>query len=416
MQLELKRMQRLLVDWEALLASQREEHLRRMDVFLGEFETAKHRFRREKGDLNLFHLLGLETDEVSHSAFIAWLFDPNAAHGQSGRFLQAFLETARPQITLQLPQTYHVQSELSRMTSIVDVAAFQAREFILFVENKTVSPDTHGQHDREIEDLRRLGVTLEVPKERQYPVYLTPYGRRALGKHRESWYRVAYRDLTLSFSSLLEKISDERTHLLLEDWLETTSRFGGIWRHKMNELSEASVLLGSNWPTVLSIERALDDLEEELLTLLFSVEESLVQQDWWKEGWVFRRGKRQIWIGNTDWNDTQGHWPLWMGVYAFKPDNVFGPKSPPIFYFRTRKNYEALGNELWEALRAEGHEVLEGHRHLVHRAIQQCPHDRATVEAYPAQVQEQMVDLFTEYADFAMRHEETVRAHIKYES
>jgi hypothetical protein len=387
-----------------------------MEAFLSAFETAKPRFSRKKGDLNLFHLLGLRTDEVSHSAFLAWLFDPTAAHGQGAGFLQAFLEAALPQIALQLPQNYRVQTELSRMASIIDIAAFRAGEFIVFVENKTVSPDTPGQHDREIQDLRRLGVTLNVPLARQYPVYLTPYGRRARGKHRESWHRVSYRDLSVAFSRMLQQVSDERTSLLLEDWLETTRRFGGAWRHTMNELSEASVLLGSNWPTVLSIRTALDDLEDELLALLFSMEAPLAQERWWHPGWEFRRYRKQIYIRNTEWIDGRGNWPLSMGVYDFNPDTVFGPKGAPVFYFRSRKTYDALGDVLREALRAGGHQVLEGHRHLVNRALQQCPHDRAAVEAYPTQVREQMVALFSEYADFAMRHEEVIRAHIKRES
>jgi hypothetical protein len=35
------------------------------------------------------------------------------------------------------------------------------------------------------------------------------------------------------------------------------------------------------------------------------------------------------------------------------------------------------------------------------------------LEAYPAEVREQIVTLFAEYADFAMRHQEVIQAHIK---
>jgi hypothetical protein len=404
-------MQTFIANFRALRAAEREARLEEMAAFLSTFEAARRHFERRGVDLNLFDLLGLKTDEVSHSAFLAWLFDPGASHGQGGRFLQAFLNAARPEITLQLPETYRVQTELSGRDAIVDIAAFRAKDFIVYVENKTVSPDTPGQHDREIRDLRRLGATLGVPGERQVPVYLTPYGRRARGEHRKLWHRVSYGDLSVAFSRLLPEISDERSSLLLDDWLDTTTHFGGVWRYKMNGVSDAAVLLVSNWPTVLSIQEALDDLEDELLAMLFSMEAALVQQDWWQEGWIFRRPRKEIYIGNTDWVDGKGHWPLWMGVYSFKPDRVFGPGAPPVFYFRTRSNYDALGDVLREALRDEGHQVLEDHRHLLHRAVQQCPHDRAAVEAYPDQVREQMVALFTEYVDFATRHEDVIRRH-----
>ena len=321
----------LFAEWEVLLSAQREARVGRMEAFLSDFEAARCRFRREQGDFNFFRLLGVETDEVSHSAFLAWLFDPTAAHGQGNSFLQALLDGAWPGVRLQLSDSYRVQTELSGKESIIDIAAYRAGTFIVYVENKTVSPDTPGQHDREIQDLRRLGLTLKVPEERQYPVYLTPYGRRARGEYRELWHKVSYRDLSLAFSRRLPEISDERTSLLLDDWLDTTRRFGGVWRPTMNELSEASVLLGSRWPTVLSIQTALDDLESELLALLFSVEAPLAQQDWWQEGWTFRRPRKEIYIGNTDWVDAKGNSPLWIGVYSWIQHSVVSEIYPQIF-------------------------------------------------------------------------------------
>ncbi|MBS3784945.1 MAG: PD-(D/E)XK nuclease family protein, partial [Anaerolineae bacterium] len=256
----LQRVQAFIATFRALREAEREARLEAMSDFLATFEAARPLVERRGKDLNLFHLLGLQTDEVSHSAFLAWLFDPQAAHGEGGRFMQVFLGAARPRIPLRLPETYTVRTELSGVKSIIDIAVYRVGMFIVYIENKTVSPDTPGQHDREIRDLRRLGLTLKVPEERQYPVYLTPYGRRALGKYRELWHRVSYRDLSLALSRRLPEIFDERTSLLLDDWLDTTRRFGGVWRQIMNELSEASVLLGSSWPTVLSIQTALDDL------------------------------------------------------------------------------------------------------------------------------------------------------------
>ena len=409
----LQRVQAFIATFRALREAEREARLEAMRDFLATFEAARPLVERRGKDLNLFHLLGLQTDEVSHSAFLAWLFDPQAAHGEGGRFMQVFLGAARPRIALRLPETYTVRTELSGVKSIIDIAVYRVGMFIVYIENKTVSPDTPGQHDREVEDLRRLGVTLQVPEKHQYLVYLTPYGRRALGTHRELWHRVGYCDLGLALSRQLPEVSDDRTSFVLDDWLDTTTHFGGVRRCRMNNLSEAGMLLVTNWTTVTSIQEALDELEQELLALLFSVEVPLTQQAWWRHGWRFRQLKKEILIWRPDWVDGKGHWPLWMGVYSFGPDRVFGPGAPPVFYFRTRKNYDSLGDELREALRDEGHQVLEDHRHLLHWAIQQCPHDRAAVEAYPDEVREQMVALFTEYADFAMQYEDVIRRHVK---
>ncbi len=40
---------------------------------------------------NIFRILGIETNEVRWSAFLAWLLDPNEDHGLGDRFLRAFL-------------------------------------------------------------------------------------------------------------------------------------------------------------------------------------------------------------------------------------------------------------------------------------------------------------------------------------
>jgi hypothetical protein len=366
-------------------------------------------------DENLFALFDVGADEVTHSALLARLFDPTGAHGQGTRFLRAFLSVADPEIALQLPESYRVETELSRMRSIVDIAVFKAGDFILYVENKTTSPDTPGQHDRELADLRRLGATLQVPVERQIPIYLTPCGRRARGEKSQVWHRVAYRALASAFAQMLDDGLNPRTRVLLADWLDTVKIFSGGWKETMTDFSESSVLLGANWPTVLDIEQARERLDEELLTLLFSMKATLSKQAWWEHGWTFRQGKRQIWILNSRWRDGEGRDVLWMGVYAFKSGRVFGPQSPPIFYVRVRDKNLPLDDALREKLRNEGHEVLDNHRHLVRRAILQCPTDRAAVEAYPAQVREQMTALFTEFAEFTLRHEDIIKEHIKRE-
>ena len=87
-------------------------------------------------DEHLFSFLGIGADEVSHSGFLAWLFDPLGSHGQGSLFLRAFLDAAEPEIALLLPEVYQVQTELNRMTSVVDIAAFKAEDFVLYVENK----------------------------------------------------------------------------------------------------------------------------------------------------------------------------------------------------------------------------------------------------------------------------------------
>ena len=40
---------------------------------------------------NLFQAIGMETQEIRHSNFIAWLLDPNESHGLGDTLIKLFL-------------------------------------------------------------------------------------------------------------------------------------------------------------------------------------------------------------------------------------------------------------------------------------------------------------------------------------
>jgi hypothetical protein len=362
---------------------------------------------------NVFSLFGIEADELSHSAFLAWLFDPAASHSYAECFLEVFLSAAKPRISLELPGEYQVQTELSRMRSIIDIAVYKPYYFILYIENKTVSPDMDGQHDREFEDLRRMGSMLKVPKARQFPIYLTPYGRRARGENQTAWYRVAYQDIGQAFAQRMPEIRDEKTRFLLDDWLDAITSFGGMWRDKMTRLSPTSALLGANWSSVVEITAARERLDQELLALLYTMEHVLAELPWWQQGWQFRRHKTWIYIHKTRWCNAEGRALVTMGIYPFKAENVFGSGSLPHLYIWVRSGCDELRDALRTALESEGYEVLKNQRHLLYHPVMQCPPNQEAIKAYPNQVREQMAALFTEYAEFMLRHEEIIQAYVK---
>jgi len=50
--------------------------------------------RQSGHDFNIFQILGVESDELSHSRMLASLLDPDGLHGKGDLFLRLFLETA----------------------------------------------------------------------------------------------------------------------------------------------------------------------------------------------------------------------------------------------------------------------------------------------------------------------------------
>jgi hypothetical protein len=406
-------MARVIDIFKGLREERRQERLDAMQELVRAFH---HRRRHGPSDnrvgLNVFSLAGLDTDEVSHSAILAWLLDAEAGHGQGDMFLRAFLDACRPGLSLTIPDEYHVQTEFSGTLSRIDIIVYGAREFLLYIENKTVSPDTPGQHDREMSDMRRVGAILDVPKRAQFAIYLTPDGRPAVGENAHQWHRVAYRDLGQAFEALLPRITQDKVRYVVTDWLDTILTFTGTWRHLMNEFSDECALIAENWNAVLDIIRARERLDEELTELLFSVEQDLQELEWWDQGWQFGTTKSEIYVRNTNWLNPNGYGVLWMGVYDFNAAHVFGLKSSPRFYIRTQKADQDLQQSLVEKIKAAGHKVTEDKWYFIGRDIQSCPTEREAIEEYPQLVREQLIDLFTEYANLLIQFDEIIRQYV----
>jgi hypothetical protein len=408
-------MVRLIDIFKTLHSGRKQDRLAAMHRLISAFHNqSRQRWGKNQAAFNIFSLVDFGTDEVRHSAFLAWLLDPDAGHGQGNVFLKAFLDACRPSVPLAIPDEYHVQTEFSGSLSRVDILVHQAKEFLLYIENKTVSDATPGQHDREFDDLRRVGSSmLAVPEGAQFAIYLTPEGRTASGRHAHHWHRVAYRDIGKSFENLLPDITSDKVRHVLADWLDTILTFTGTWRQAMAGFSDESVLIAENWETALNIIRARERLDQELTEILFSVEEDLRQLDWWDQGWQFKTLGNQIYIINKNWLNAKGDQMLWMGVYEFDAAHVFGLKSPPLFYVRTWKEYGDLHQILMKNAKAAGYAVTEGKWYFIGRDIQKCATGSQAVKEYPGAVRKQIVDLFTEYATLMMQLEQIIRQYLK---
>jgi hypothetical protein len=368
--------------------------------------------RRNAVDFNTFSLLNIGTDEVAHSAFLAWLLDAHKGHGQGNLFLKAFLAACRPPIDLALPERYHVQTEFSGAESRIDILIHRAGVFVLYIENKTVSPAMPDQHDREFRDLQRIGEMLGVPEDKRFAIYLTPRGRSAEGASAQRWWSIAYQELDRVLETLLPQVTHDKVRYLLSDWLVNLETFAGTWRRMMTEFSEESFLVAENWETVLSLIQAKARLDDELRSFFFSLEAELRKQTWWEQGWRFHT-KQGIWITNDSWRDPQDRALLWLGALGFGARHVFGAASPPVFYTQISKRHDKLKQRLAQRHRALGYEVFEDKGYFLHQDIQKCATAREAFVRYPEIVTKQIVDLFTEYTQLMMDCEDIIAAYLE---
>ena len=223
------RMQSFIDEFRALRLAAQEIRLTAMAGFLALFAELDQRQRTRQVDFNLFSLFKVETDEVRHSRFLAWLLDAGAGHGQGDLFLQAFAEACRLKILPDALGRYQVRTEFSGAEAIIDILVCKAGAFLIYLENKVLASEGYDQLNRELRDMRRLGRSLQVPKARQFAIFLTPDGRDPVSGDAMHWQAISYSQLARAFEKVLPAIADAKVCDVVQDWIETVSVFGGVY-------------------------------------------------------------------------------------------------------------------------------------------------------------------------------------------
>jgi len=225
----LKKMGAFINSFQVLRVATQNQRLGEMRVFLSTFEENRSRLLYQKHiKFNVFSLFGVETDEVRHSRFLAWLLDATSDHGQGNVFLRSFVESCRLNIAPNDLDRYRVQTEFSGVESIVDVMVCHRGKFLIYLENKVFAQEGPDQIDREFRDMCRLGSALRIPREQMFAIFLTPDGRRPTSGDATRWRTLSYNKIAREFKKLLPKITAAKVKFILRDWIETISTFGGI--------------------------------------------------------------------------------------------------------------------------------------------------------------------------------------------
>lgn len=152
---------------KALQALILDDSLERLEDLLAEF--------------NLFDVLGIWHRERQHSAFLAWLLDPNGSHRLGDYFLRRFLsEAARAaqDLGIDTPTPFDVDGWaltdviVERELHNIDVLVLGETDgFACLIENKVFSGESAGQLSRYL-----ATVEDEYAELQPFPVFLTPQG------------------------------------------------------------------------------------------------------------------------------------------------------------------------------------------------------------------------------------------------
>ena len=209
--------------------------LKALDEALGNIQTPE--------TLNVFNAVGMTTQEVKHSAFFAWLLDPDATHGMGNAFLADFLKSlcnyppygdaeiatnrdilAGEDFDKFLNATdikVETEKTLSGPESRIDIfIRSQQANTVLVIENKVFT----STHD---DQLRRYEEEIKVFDGSKIKVYLTPKGDIPTdidGNYQPDWCIFSYEKLLEILKKRLRTIPATKQfyklRFLLEDYIE----------------------------------------------------------------------------------------------------------------------------------------------------------------------------------------------------
>ena len=193
-----------------------DKHLNALVVDIQQFES-ELRERQEHASFNIFEVAGIVNAEIRHSNIIAWLMDPNAAHGLGGRVLSALIRHAGGN-----PSGDLSDFAIRREAGHIDILAVSREcRLTLAVENKIWS----GEHDDQLARYRRF-VEKSYPGWDHLYLYLTPNDDAPESAEDAAvWSTLGYGDLAQIVGSAASGMQLEpKARMLIDDYLECIRR------------------------------------------------------------------------------------------------------------------------------------------------------------------------------------------------
>ena len=131
-------------------------------------------------NFNLFNVLQLQTDEVSHSRILGELLNPNGSHGQGDTFLKLFVqkfdiqnfETENATLFLERSVGKVKITETEAEGGRIDIFIQDKNKVCIAIENKIEALDQDAQ-------LLRYHTFIKEENEKSTLLYLTPFGKDA---------------------------------------------------------------------------------------------------------------------------------------------------------------------------------------------------------------------------------------------
>ncbi len=175
-----------------------------------------------KAQINIFNILKTKKQELKHSNFLAWLFDPNGNHrlGSSivERLLMCFLKENDNYNNVDV--FYLLKCDFSdlivyRELNNIDILLVSNKsKLVVAIENKVVIKE----HDNQLQKYKKY-VQSKYSQYKQIYIYLTP--DKTESSDPECWRSMSYSDLYEIISYVKDSYEmEDREKIYIEDYLE----------------------------------------------------------------------------------------------------------------------------------------------------------------------------------------------------
>lgn len=134
------------------------ENAAALPEFIKTFSALKSEMLKSGNFVDLFGIYDIiKRDEKAHTAYLAWLLDAQADHGQGDIFLREFLKRVQSDFLENLKEndTYVVKTEDQVNENIRFDISLKRKDFIIVIEAKIDAHETNNQLTRYAEYLQR---------------------------------------------------------------------------------------------------------------------------------------------------------------------------------------------------------------------------------------------------------------------
>lgn len=191
----------------ALKATEQKRAVKSSFKDMGQFLNRSPKLRELEQILrepNIFTALGITEKEIRHSRVLAWLLDPNAAHGKKSLFLERFLK-----LVLESNGESLGDYEINFQEAVVEceddgvdiLLESTSSKFVLAIENKIHA----SQGTRQLEDYRK-SLEEKFPKHQRVFVFLTHAGEKP---NDPDWIPITYKSV---LSDVLKQTTELASH------------------------------------------------------------------------------------------------------------------------------------------------------------------------------------------------------------